>query len=187
MRKVVHKLFWVWQFDKEEKWLNEMAAKGLALVGTGLFCRYEFEESLPGEYEVRLQLLEKSPVHPESEKYISFIEETGAEHVGSYMKWVYFRKKKSDGEFQLFSDTDSKIKQLSMVISCILILSIINLVVGVENTYLLIRHFSGALGGGSSANIIGFVNLAIGIFGTAGAMRLIRKRSRLKKDKQIFE
>ena len=52
MRKIIHKLFWVRQFDKEENWLNEMAAKGLALVGVG-FCRYEFEECTPGEYNVR--------------------------------------------------------------------------------------------------------------------------------------
>lgn len=50
--KKIHKLFWVWQFDNEENWLNEMAAKGLALVGVG-FCRYEFEECTPGEYNVR--------------------------------------------------------------------------------------------------------------------------------------
>lgn len=32
MRQTIHKLFWVWEFDKEEKWLNEMAARGFALV-----------------------------------------------------------------------------------------------------------------------------------------------------------
>ncbi len=38
MRKVIHKGFFVWNFDKEERWLNEMAAKGLALISVG-FCR----------------------------------------------------------------------------------------------------------------------------------------------------
>ena len=33
MRTIIKKFFFVWDFDKEEKWLNEMAAKGLALVG----------------------------------------------------------------------------------------------------------------------------------------------------------
>ena len=37
MRRIIKKLFFVWDFDKEEKWLNEMAAKGLCLVSTG-FC-----------------------------------------------------------------------------------------------------------------------------------------------------
>lgn len=45
MRQTIRKLFWVWDFDKEEKWLNEMAAKGLSLVAVG-FCKYEFEGQL---------------------------------------------------------------------------------------------------------------------------------------------
>ena len=32
MRQVVHKLFFIWDYEKEEAWLNEMAAKGLALI-----------------------------------------------------------------------------------------------------------------------------------------------------------
>ena len=36
---------------KEEAWLNEMAAKGLTLVSVR-FLAYEFENTLPGEYQV---------------------------------------------------------------------------------------------------------------------------------------
>ena len=32
MRKKVYKWFWAWEFDKEEKWLNEMAADVEALL-----------------------------------------------------------------------------------------------------------------------------------------------------------
>ena len=28
MRKKVYKWIWAWNFDKEEKWLNEMSDKG---------------------------------------------------------------------------------------------------------------------------------------------------------------
>ena len=76
MRQTIHKCFFVWDFDKEEQWLNEMAAKGLALVSVG-FCKYEFEDCVPGEYRVCLQLLDKLPRHPEMQKYIEFMEETG--------------------------------------------------------------------------------------------------------------
>ena len=27
-RKTITKWFWVWQFEKEEEWLNEMSANG---------------------------------------------------------------------------------------------------------------------------------------------------------------
>jgi hypothetical protein len=32
MRQVIRKWFWAWEFDKEEKWLCDMAAQGKALV-----------------------------------------------------------------------------------------------------------------------------------------------------------
>ena len=95
MRKVIHKLFWAWEFDKEEVWLNEMAAEGMALVGVG-WCRYEFEPCAPGEYTVRIQLLEKVPNDAQSADYLAFLEETGAEHVGTWMRWVYLRRKTAD-------------------------------------------------------------------------------------------
>ena len=129
MRQTIHKIFLVWDFDKEEKWLNEMAAKGLSLVSVG-FCKYEFEDSLPGEYKICLQLLDKMPRHPESKKYIDFLETTGAEQVGSFTRWVYFRKKATEGDFELFSDNDSRLKYLSSVISFVSLIT-------VENNYLL--------------------------------------------------
>lgn len=70
-----------------------MSEKGLQLVSVG-FCKYVFDEGAPGEYDVRLELLENWPMHPESTRYIKFIEDTGAEYLGSVMRWAYFRKKK---------------------------------------------------------------------------------------------
>lgn len=92
MRQMIHKWFWIWDFDKEEKWLNEMAAKGLALTAVG-WCRYEFEDCIPGEYKICVDFLDNHFGKVENEKYIEFLEETGAEHVGSMFRWAYFRKK----------------------------------------------------------------------------------------------
>lgn len=178
MRVVVHKMFWVWNFDKEEKWLNEMAAKGFALVGVG-FCCYEFEKCQPGEYEIKLQLLENRPCNPESQNYISFVEETGAEHVGSYLSWVYFRKKKSEGVFELFSDFDSIIKQLRRIISMMMALTVANLCIGISNISIFLSW-------DSTLNAFGIINLAIALLGFIGTWRLIKKSRNLKKEKQIF-
>ena len=30
-KKVIHRLFWVWNFEKEERWLNTMAQSGWVL------------------------------------------------------------------------------------------------------------------------------------------------------------
>lgn len=40
--KTLHRNFWVWEFEKEERWLNEMAQEGWALQNAG-FCTYTFE------------------------------------------------------------------------------------------------------------------------------------------------
>ncbi len=114
MKFTVHKVFFAWDFEKEEKWLNEMAAKGMHLTDVG-FCRYVFEEGTPGEYQYHLEWLPQLPTHPESLAYIRFIEETGAEHVGSLKKWVYFRKRVTEGAFDLFSDLDSRISHFRWV------------------------------------------------------------------------
>ena len=114
MRKVIKKVFMAWEYEKEEKWLNEMAAKGLALVDYSIF-RYSFEPCEPGEYTFKIQLLEHNPNHPESEQYIRFMEETGAEQVASYLNWVYFRKKTAEGPFEIFSDIESKLKHYILI------------------------------------------------------------------------
>lgn len=179
MRRVIRKIFFVWDFDKEEKWLNEMAAKGLCLVSCG-FCKYEFEDCEPGEYKICLQLLEKKPSHPESQKYIEFIESTGAEHVGSFSRWVFFRKKAEDGEFELFSDNASRVKYLSRITMSFALIALANLMIGIYNIFLAICF-------DSPFNYIGLLNLAIGILGTFGTIRLLKKRKRMKQEGQLFE
>jgi hypothetical protein len=179
VRKVIKKVFMAWNFDKEEKWLNEMAAKGLCLVAVG-YCRYEFEECLPGEYTIRLEMLKQKPNHPESQQYISFMEETGAEQVGSFLRWVYFRKKTAEGAFEIFSDYDSRIRHLQRIISLIGVLAGVNIGLGIYNIGLILTW-------GTNINLIGFVNVAIGLWASWGAYRLYKKKNKLGKEKQIYE
>lgn len=179
MRRTIRKWFWVWDFDKEEQWLNEMAAKGLALVGAG-FCRYDFEECTPGEYQVRLELLENQLAHAESQKYVQFIESTGAEQVGNYFRWVYFRKKAADGPFDLYSDLDSRIKHLKRIIALILPISLANLAIGFSNV-------GNAMTTGIWIAKVGYINVIIGALGCIGAWKLTKKRKRLEQEAQIFE
>ena len=179
MRKTIRKWFWVWEFDKEEQWLNEMAAKGLALVGVG-FCRYDFEDCIPGEYQVRLELLENHLQHEESRKYIQFIESTGAEQVGNYFRWVYFRKRTADGPFDLYSDLESRIRHLKRIIALVLPISGANLCIGFSN----VRN---AMRTGIGIANVGYLNLVIGILGCFGAWKLSKKRKRLEEEAQIFE
>ena len=106
-RKTVTKWFWVWEFDKEERWLNQMAMEGWALCDVG-FCRYTFEKCEPGEYTIRTEMRKSDP------EYVSFMSDIGAEYIGRMVQWIYFRKKAEDGPFELF---DLRHRRIRTVVS----------------------------------------------------------------------
>lgn len=119
MQKTVYKWFWAWEADREEEWLVDMARQGWALAGVG-YAAYHFERCAPGEYMIRLELLDRLPGDPRSREYINFVESTGAEYLGNVMRWAYFRKKAAEGTFELFSDLESRIRHLERML-CLLI------------------------------------------------------------------
>lgn len=107
MKHKVFKLFY--DFEKEERWLNEMSAKGLQLCSY-YFGQYVFEQGQPGEYTYRLELMETNPRGAEGQAYIRFMEDAGIECVDTFWRWAYFRKKTADGPFDVYTDPESKIK-----------------------------------------------------------------------------
>ena len=130
MKYVIRRLFM--SYEKEEKWLNQMAQKGMHLVDY-TFWRYLFEEGEPGEYIYRIELLKELPGHPESAAYLKFMEESGVEEVSTYMRWVYFRKKASEGSFEIYTDRKGKIKHAWRVISLIGVLCVLNFIIACYN------------------------------------------------------
>lgn len=126
-RMTIKKWIWVWDFDKEERWLNSMAQQGWVLDRVG-FCRYEFVRCEPGEYIVRLEMREHD------EGYLSFMSDTGAEYVGRVVKWIYFRRKAEFGPFDIFSDLDSRLEHLKRISSTLRVVGIANLVIGLANS-----------------------------------------------------
>lgn len=54
-RKTIHRVFWEWDFEKEERWLNEMAMNGWALE-KAYFATYIFAPCEPGEYIFRMEM-----------------------------------------------------------------------------------------------------------------------------------
>ena len=122
----IRKWIWVWDFDKEERWLNTMAQQGWVLDRLG-FCRYEFVRCEPGEYIVRLEMREHD------EGYLSFMADTGAEYVGRMVKWIYFRRKAEYGPFDIFSDLDSRLEHLKKISWMLRFVGFANLLIGLVN------------------------------------------------------
>ncbi|OME63002.1 hypothetical protein BSK59_01265 [Paenibacillus odorifer] len=137
MKHVVRKL--IWDYEKEEKWLNEMSAKGMALSELS-WCKYVFTETPNNEYTYRIELLDNMPDHPDSIKYLKFLEENGIDCVSTYMRWVYLRKKSGEGPFDIYTDLESRIKHYKRinrlwksVMWLELILGLFNVMIGVIN------------------------------------------------------
>lgn len=181
MKHIIRKAYW--NFEKEEKWLNGLSAKGLALTDY-TWCRYVFQDAPKGEYIFRIELLENPVSHPESQNYIRFMEETGAEFVASYMRWVYFRKKASDGEFDIYSDIDSRIKHYKRVRTFFMVITILNLMAAALNFFL-----------GIAVSNISTVNLYCAVISTIVfalllgllVLPLSRKIVSLEKERKIRE
>ena len=180
MRTTIRKWFWAWEFDKEEKWLDAMSAQGKVLV-SARYLTYEFEDCAPGEYAVRLEMLEHTPDSEEGKQYIEFVESTGAEYIGHVMKWVYFRKKTADGPFELHGDNATRIKHLSGIIRLLKPLMALNVGCGVYNLCI-------GIGLNSVVNVVcAAASGAVAWLLYQGMGKLNEKKKKLEKDAQLFE
>lgn len=163
--KKVFKWYWVWDFDKEELWLNEMAAEGWALSRVG-WATYWFEKTEPGEYEVRLECRRAD------DGYISFVQDTGAEYLGRVFLWIYFRRKSELGAFELNGDLDSRIAQLTTINRFILPLGLANLFLGLLNV---------------SRSGVGAVNLVVSAVLAYAYGRIQGKKDELQRERRLHE
>ena len=180
MRQTIRKWFWAWEFDKEEKWLGDMAAQGKALV-SARYITYEFEDSAPGEYAVRLEMLEHAPGSAEGQQYIDFVESTGAEYVGKVMKWVYFRKKTADGPFELHGDNATRIKHLRGIMRLLAPLGVFNVGAGLYNLCI-------GIAWGPLVNVVcAGLSTAVTVLLVRGLIKLNDKKKQLEKDAQLYE
>lgn len=164
--KTMHKWFWVWEFEKEERWLNEMAQEGWSLKKAS-FCTYVFEKTEPGEYIIRVETLDNSS------DFENFMEELGAESVGRCFRWGYFRRKSELGEFDMFSDIDSRIAHLDKIGKTLFLLCMANIVIGICNT------FNGAS--------FSWMNLLCATLLAYGLGRIHGMRDGLKHDRTLHE
>ena len=170
-RMTIRKWFWVWDFEKEERWLNEMAESGWALVGVG-FATYHFEQCEPGEYIIRLEM------HDPDSSYLSFMEETGAEYIGKApASWLFFRKKNELGQFNLISGIDSRIQHLNGMYRLLLMIGAMNIIIGISNQ----------INPSLVANKFGLINLFCAMLLMYGAGRIKGKIDYLESEREIRE
>ena len=176
----IRKVFWLWDYAEEERWLNQMAQDGWVLCEVGLFW-YRFEKCEKGEYTVSLQWLEKRPGSKESVDYINFVEDTGAQYIGNVKYWVYFRKKTVDGPLNLIGDTQSQIQHLDRITKITALLAAVVLVAGVINVII------GILGFSMPNLLVGLFDCAMGWWLVNGHRKGKAAQKQLEMQQQLFE
>ncbi|MBM7601593.1 hypothetical protein JOC34_004021 [Virgibacillus halotolerans] len=161
-------------FQKEEKWINEMAANGFQLIGYS-FCRYTFEKGSPGEYDYCIELLEELPNTEKSKDYLEFMEENGIECVDTYFRWVYFRKKATGEPFEIYTDNESRIKHLQRIVNLIATVGMVNLVIAILNSFI------------SMFNLyVSILNWSVVIILAPFLLAYMRNMRALKRDMELY-
>lgn len=94
-KKCVLKLFFLWNFEKEEAWINDMALDGWMLYKIR-YVFYYFEEDTPGAWEYNLELKEKDPYAGSRKGYLDFLKESGVEIAARSRYWIYLRSRRGE-------------------------------------------------------------------------------------------
>ena len=98
----VFKLFFVWQDEAEERWLEQMAREGWRLVRPGFI--YRFQKDVPTEVRYRLDY----PSRPDNrQEYLTLFRDAGWQHVGNFANWQYFRADSAAAP-EVFTDAESR-------------------------------------------------------------------------------
>ena len=99
--------------DKETRWLDQMADEGYALKSffAGL---YTFKPCKKGEWQYQIDI--GKGFFSVNNEYAQFMEEMGVEIVQAWGPWVILRRPRTEGEFQLYSDVDSRIEHYKKIL-----------------------------------------------------------------------
>ena len=192
MRRVIHKLFWIWQLEKEQAWVNEMASHGYSLEHAGRLT-FEFEETEPDKYIYKELFLKGWGESAENIKYFKFLEEMGIKVV-CYINypgtcWVYTRALKEDypNGIELYSDIDSKINYQKVMAGYMIFVIAATLLASVLNLSIVINYLA-------QYNMFMWLNFACAMLtfalfigGTIAEIKALVNIGKLKKERKLHE
>jgi hypothetical protein len=134
---VRYKVHFVWQDDREEDWLRDMARQGLHLVKANPFCRYVFRRGAPADVAYRLDYGHRARKDP---GYQQLFQDAGWEHVLSCAGREYWRKAVDVTEPQIFTDAASKASRLRRMRATLIAVGVPSLVAATNPLYLRRSH-----------------------------------------------
>lgn len=111
--------------EKEIKWLNELSEQGWKLKSffAGV---YTFEECEKGRYLYQEDTTDT--LFKVSDEYREFMNDAGIEIVQVWGPWVILCQEKSKGDFELFTDYESKIENQKKILKIFKAVTILELI-----------------------------------------------------------
>lgn len=105
----VWRIFTVADYEREERWLNEMAEAGWNFVRKQ-GCRFVFRRGRPGEYRYRIDLVERNADDFVREEYFNFLTECGNRIVCDRKDFIYLQRPTSQGPFEGSDDNYTRLR-----------------------------------------------------------------------------
>ncbi len=93
--KTIHKAIFAWEDEKEEKWLEQMAAEGWKLISVAPYV-YKFERSKPERVVFRLDY--KITTDKDYQDYLNIFKDAGWELFTTFANWQYFKTTPENNE-----------------------------------------------------------------------------------------
>jgi len=93
--KTIFKAIFAWEDEKEEKWLEQMAADGWRLVSVAPYI-YKFQRSEPEKVVYRLDY--KNTLDKDYQEYLTIFKDAGWELFATFANWQYFKIKPENNQ-----------------------------------------------------------------------------------------
>ncbi len=180
MSEAIRKKYRIWDFDEEEKWVNQMARNGQGLIRADRGT-YWFQPEEPGEYRYRLYFLKKKASSDRGMYEIALEEENGWELICSQGRRAWLKRPAWDTGVDLLTDVGNKRRLLKGMRGGLILVC---LVLFLTAFYEL---FTGMVGGHSAATYIGVAEILIGMFFLAmviqisGTLKMLKNQIDRKK------
>lgn len=116
MQKIVKKWFWAWNDDEEEKYLEEMASRGMMLESV-MLGRYIFSEGEPKR--IKYQLDFKGLTNIDEDEYLQMYADSGWKCASRFGSWYYFAKEfnlSDEPDITIFNDNKSQIQKYIRIV-----------------------------------------------------------------------
>lgn len=115
MTRTCFRLFFITDYEKEEKWIQEMFRQGWKLINVRFQCIYTFEKSEPSDMTVRLEYSDV-PLNSRPD-YSMMMNDYGWKCLWSGNGWSYFAKptEKEAASNELFTDDASRLSMIQKI------------------------------------------------------------------------